>query len=129
MVNVSSVSALLPHTNPLPYSTAKAALDAFSRGLAEKVAGAGVRVNVVTPGTTRTNLVTGADGFMAQVAAAMGVEHSALLTELNQDGRITGELIEPAEIARVIVLLSSPTMPSAVGSNWALHAGSLKMPS
>lgn len=129
VVNVGSTSALLPHTNPLPYSAAKAALNAFSRGLAEKVAGTGVRVNVVTPGTTRTNLVVGEDGFMAQVAAAIGMEHSALLAERNgQDGPITGELIDPAEIARVIVLLSSPTLPSAVGSNWALHAGSVKMP-
>lgn len=129
VVNVSSISTHLPHTNPLPYSAAKAALNTFSRGLAELVAGAGVRVNVVTPGTTRTNLVVGEDGFIAQVAAALGVEHSALLADRNQqDGPITGELIDPAEIARVIVLLSSPTLPSAVGSNWALHAGSLKMP-
>lgn len=88
-----------------------------------------MRVSVVTPGTTRTNLVVGADCYMAQVAAALGVEHAALLADrYGQDGPITGELIDPAEIARVIVLLSSPTMPSAVGSNWALHAGSLKMP-
>lgn len=130
VVNVGSDSTQQPHTNPLPYPTAKAALNAFSRGLAEKVAGSGVRVNVVTPGSTRTNIVVGEDGFVAQVAAAMGVEHSALLADLTrQNGQITGELIDPTEIARMIVLLSSPTMPSAVGSNWALHAGALKMPS
>jgi hypothetical protein len=41
---------------------------------------------------------------------------------------VTGALVEPSEIARVIVLHSSPTMPSAFGSNWAIHGGALKTP-
>jgi len=40
---------------PLQYAAARAALNAFSRGLAEKVAGVGV--NVVTPSGTRTDLM------------------------------------------------------------------------
>jgi NAD(P)-dependent dehydrogenase (short-subunit alcohol dehydrogenase family) len=129
VVNVSSDSALQPHTAPLPYPAAKAALNAFSRGLAERVAALGVRVNVVTPSATRTNLLVGEDGFTAQVAAAMGMDHATLLASYpQQQGMVTGELIDPFELARAIVLLSSPTMPSAVGSNWAVHAGSLKTP-
>src|SRR4051812_8349675 len=38
VVSISSDSALRPGAAPLPYATAKAALNAFSRGLAEKVA-------------------------------------------------------------------------------------------
>lgn len=129
VVNVGSDSSLMPHTVPLSYATAKAALNAFSRGLAEKVGGSGVRINVVTPGSTRTPLLTGEDGVAAKMAAAMGVGHAAVLEEFpRQNGLVTGQLIDPSEIARVIVLLSSPALPSAVGSNWALHAGSLKMP-
>jgi NAD(P)-dependent dehydrogenase (short-subunit alcohol dehydrogenase family) len=129
VVNISSDSSLMPHVAPLSYSTAKAALNAFSRGLAEKVGGSGVRVNVVTPGATRTPLLTGEDGLVAKMAAAMGVDHATVLQGfLSQNSVVTGQLIDPAEIARVIVLLSSPTLPSAVGSNWTLHAGSLKMP-
>ncbi|MEV4150824.1 SDR family NAD(P)-dependent oxidoreductase [Amycolatopsis sp. NPDC049691] len=129
IVNVGSSSSLLPHTAPLSYAVAKAALNAFSRGLAEKVGESGVRVNVVTPGATHTPLVTGEDGVTAKLAAAVGVDHAAVLEEFpRQNGLVTGQLIDPSEIARVIVLLSSPTLPSAVGSNWALHAGSLKMP-
>lgn len=129
VVNVSSDAALMPHSAPLPYSTAKAALNAFSRGLAEQAAATGVRVNVITPSATRTSLITGADSITAKVAAANGVDHDTFLAAFpEQVGQLTGGLIDPAEIARAIVLLSSPALPSAVGSNWALHAGSLKTP-
>ncbi len=129
VINVSSESALQPHTVPLPYSGAKAALNAFSRGLADNVAPLGVRVNVVTPSATRTELLVGENGAVAHMAAALGVDAaSALETLPEQAGLVTGRLIDPSEIARAIVLLASPTMPSAVGSNWAVHAGALKMP-
>jgi NAD(P)-dependent dehydrogenase (short-subunit alcohol dehydrogenase family) len=41
---------------------------------------------------------------------------------------VTGKLIEPAEIARAVLLLASPAMPSAVGSNWIVDGGVLKTP-
>jgi NAD(P)-dependent dehydrogenase (short-subunit alcohol dehydrogenase family) len=127
VVNISSDSAREPHRAPLSYAAAKAALTAFSRGLAEKVAGSGVRINVVTPSGTSTSLMEGADGFGAQLAAHLGVDHSTLLAALpGQSGMLTGRLIDPDEIARVVLLLSSPTMPSAIGSNWAVHAGATK---
>lgn len=43
-----------------------------------------------------------------------------------EQGMLTGRLIEPDEIARAVLLLSSPTMPSAIGQNWSVDAGSQK---
>jgi NAD(P)-dependent dehydrogenase (short-subunit alcohol dehydrogenase family) len=127
VVNISSQTARQPAGVPLHYAAAKAALNAFSKGLAEKLAPTGVRVNVVTPASTRTDIVMGEDGYIAQVAAHLGVEHSALLAGLpQQTGMVTGTLIEPDEIARAILLLASPAMPSAVGVNWPVDGGSLK---
>jgi NAD(P)-dependent dehydrogenase (short-subunit alcohol dehydrogenase family) len=127
IVTISSDSALRPGATPLPYATAKAALNAFSRGLAEKVGAQGVRVNVVTPGGTRTHLMEGQDGYAAQLAAHLGIDHAALLAAMpGQGGMLTGTLIEPDEIARAVLLLSSPTMPSVIGSNWLVDAGSTK---
>jgi NAD(P)-dependent dehydrogenase (short-subunit alcohol dehydrogenase family) len=127
VVNISSSSARDPHTAPLPYAAAKAALNAFTRGLAESAGRMGVRINAVTPGGTRTDLLVGADGFAADIAANLGMEHSALVAALpEQMGMLTGELIDPSEIARAVVLLSSPTMPSAIGSNWTVHGGAMK---
>ncbi|MEV6630708.1 SDR family NAD(P)-dependent oxidoreductase [Actinoplanes sp. NPDC051470] len=127
VVTIGSTAARDPRGGPLPYVAAKAAVTAFSRGLAEKYAGAGVRFNVVTPGTTRTDVFESKDGYAAQLATHLGLEHAALVAALpTQNGMLTGAMIEPDEIARAVLLLSSPTMPSAVGSNWLVDGGALK---
>ncbi|MQY21675.1 SDR family oxidoreductase [Nocardia macrotermitis] len=129
VVNTSSAGARDPRGVPLSYAAAKAGLNAFSRGLAEKVAESGVRVNVVSPGSVRTPMVVGADGYVGRLAASMGVDHDTLIAAMPaQSGMVTGTLIEPAEIARAVVLLASPRMPSAVGSNWIIDGGTLKTP-
>ncbi|MEV7871067.1 SDR family NAD(P)-dependent oxidoreductase [Streptomyces sp. NPDC088124] len=129
VVNISSQNARDPRNAPLSYSAAKAALNAFSRGLAEQVAASGVRVNVVTPSGTRTPMLTAEDGFGADLAARRGIDQDALLAMVPQQaGMVTGTLIDPAEIARAVLLLASPTMASAVGSNWVVDGGALKTP-
>ncbi|GAA3574683.1 oxidoreductase [Amycolatopsis ultiminotia] len=127
IVNISSSAARRPGHAPLPYSAAKAALNIFSRGLAERVAQEGVRVNTVSPAATRTPAMAGEGGYLSQVAGALGVEHADLVAGLPKEvGMLTDSLIEPDEIARAVLLLSSPTMPSAIGSNWVVDAGSVK---
>jgi NAD(P)-dependent dehydrogenase (short-subunit alcohol dehydrogenase family) len=127
VVNISSEAARRPGGGPLHYSAAKAALNAFSRMLAEKMAPHGVRVNTVTPSGTRTPQVVGPDGYGARVAAHLGVGHAELLATLpQQNGMLTGDLIDPAEIARAVLLLASPAMPSAIGANWHVDAGVVK---
>ncbi|WP_329051136.1 SDR family NAD(P)-dependent oxidoreductase [Amycolatopsis sp. NBC_01488] len=129
IVNISSSSARDPRGVPLSYAAAKAGLSAFSRGLAEKLGETGVRVNVVTPGATRTAILTSPDGYMGRLSASMGIDHESLLAAIpEQSGMVTGKLIEPVEIARAVLLLASPTMPSAVGSNWSVDGGVLKTP-
>ncbi len=39
---------------------------------------------------------------------------------------LTGTLIDPAEIARAVLLLASPVMPSTIGENLGVDAGSVK---
>ncbi|MFC9428351.1 SDR family NAD(P)-dependent oxidoreductase [Streptomyces sp. NPDC056987] len=129
VVSISSQNARDPRGVPLAYSAAKAALNVFSRGLAEQVAESGVRVNVVTPSGTRTPLLTGEDGFGAVMAAHMEVDQEVLLAMVPQQaGMVTGALIDPAEIARAVLLMASPTMASVVGSNWVVDGGALKTP-
>jgi NAD(P)-dependent dehydrogenase (short-subunit alcohol dehydrogenase family) len=127
VVNISSDSARRPGAAPLPYTAAKAALNAFTRQLAERVASSGVRINAVSPSATRTNLVAGKDGYIAQVANSVGVDHDTLVAGLpKQNGMLTETLIDPSEIARAVLLLASPTMPSAIGANWFVDAGATK---
>jgi NAD(P)-dependent dehydrogenase (short-subunit alcohol dehydrogenase family) len=52
VVHVSSGAARLPRPASLPYTASKAALSAYSKGLAVEVGRQGVRVNCVLPGSS-----------------------------------------------------------------------------
>jgi short-subunit dehydrogenase len=56
IVNVSSITARYPGACFAHYAAAKAALEAFSEGLAQEVAAFGVRVALVIPGQVRTGI-------------------------------------------------------------------------
>lgn len=124
VVNVSSDSARRPHTAPLPYSAAKAALNAVTKGLSEEFGPNGVRFNTVTPSSTRTALWEGEQSFGAGLAGAMNLTQQELVAALPaQSGMITGRMIEPREVATAIAYLASPLAASVHGANWAVDAG------
>jgi hypothetical protein len=62
------------------------------------------------------------------MAASLGVDRDTLVASVpKQTGMHTDTLIDPAEIARAVLLLASPTMPSAIGGNRAVDAGATKV--
>lgn len=127
IVNVSSNGARLPHAGPTPYTTAKAALTAFGKALAEEFGPRGVRVNTVSPGVTRTALWESPDGYGASLAAAVGVSHEDLLAGLpGTTGMVTGRLVEPAEVAALIAYLASPLAGSTTGTDHLIDGGAVK---
>ncbi len=127
IVNVSSNGARMPTAGPVPYTTAKAALTAFGKALAGEFGPQGVRVNTVSPGPVRTALWESAEGYGGQLARQLGVPHEALLAGLpDQQGMLTGRLIEPTEVADLIVQLCSPRAASIIGADYLIDAGILK---
>jgi NAD(P)-dependent dehydrogenase (short-subunit alcohol dehydrogenase family) len=58
IVNVSSISAHLAHSELTAYSVSKAGLLALTRMMAFELAPVGIRVNAVTPGTIDTEFVS-----------------------------------------------------------------------
>jgi len=124
IINVSSDSARRPATAPLPYGAAKAALNAFGKGISEEFGPQGVQVNTISPTATRTALWEGEQSFGADVAAAMGVSQRQMIEAMPaQMGMLTGRLIQPEEIANAIVYLASPLASSVHGANWVIDAG------
>lgn len=124
IINVSSNAARSPATAPLPYGAAKAALNAFGKGISEEFGPQGVRVNTVTPAATRTALWDGEQSFGADLAAAMGMSQEQMIEAMPaQMGMLTGRFIEPEEIANAIVYLASPLASSVHGTNWVIDAG------
>lgn len=127
IVNISSVGARMPHSGPVPYTTAKAALTAFGKALAEEHGDQGVRVVTVTPGPTRTSLWTDPNGFGAAVAAAQGVPHADLLAGLaTASGIRSGQLIEPEQVASLVAYLASPQAASMTGQDYLIDGGAIK---
>ncbi len=60
IVNVSSMAATIGgRAGASAYAASKAAVDAFTTGLAREVAKSGIRVNAVRPGMTRTDMTSG----------------------------------------------------------------------
>lgn len=127
VVNISSIGARMPHTGPVPYTTAKAALTAFGKALAEEYGDQGVRVVTVTPGPTRTSLWTDPHGFGAAVAAAQGISHADLLAGLAAASGIrSGQLVEPEQVASLVTYLASPLAASITGQEYLVDGGAVK---
>ncbi|WP_238326888.1 SDR family oxidoreductase [Paenibacillus graminis] len=94
IINTSSIQAYEPSPILLDYATTKAAINTFSKSLAQQVAGKGIRVNVVAPGPVWTPLqVSG--GQPTEVLKDFGAK-----TPLGRPG-------QPAEMAPAYVFLAS----------------------
>jgi putative oxidoreductase len=127
IVNVSSVGARMPARGPVDYSTAKAALTALGKALAEEFGPLGVRVNTVTPGPTRTGIYEDPDGYAAGKARARGVDHQTYLAQVPGGmGMTTGRLIEPQDVAELIAFLASDVASSIVGADYVIDGGAIK---
>ena len=110
IVNVSSVAATLGSPGEyVHYAATKAAIETFTIGLAREVAGEGIRVNAVAPGTVETEIhAAGGDPDRpARVAARIPL------------GRVGG----PEEIAAAIIWLLSPAASYTTGAVLKVSGG------
>ncbi|WP_030559257.1 SDR family NAD(P)-dependent oxidoreductase [Streptomyces aureocirculatus] len=127
IVNISSNGARTPHAGPVTYTTAKAALTAFGKALAEEFGPQGVRVNTVSPGPVRTDMWESPDGYGAELAKSMGLEQEQLLAHLPAAmGMVTGRLVHPDEVAALVAYLASPLAGSTTGADHIIDGGAIK---
>ncbi len=103
MVNISSIAATLgaPHEY-VHYAATKAAVEAFTVGLAREIAAGGIRVNAVSPGTAFTDIH----------AAAGEPDRPARIVSRVPMGRIG----EPDEIAESVLWLLSDKASYVTGA-------------
>ncbi|MGN9841930.1 SDR family NAD(P)-dependent oxidoreductase [Nonomuraea sp. H19] len=127
IVNISSNGARMPHAGPITYTTAKAALTAFGKALAEEFGPRGVRAVTISPGATRTALWEAPDGYGAALAASLGIGHEELLAGLpSNTGMTTGRFVAPEEIAALVTYLASPHAGSVNGADYVIDGGAIK---
>ena len=116
IVNVASVQAYWSHQGAVAYSASKGGIVAFTRALALDHAREGIRVNAVAPGTVLTPMVRDA-------AQRSNPENpDAALAEFAQTHPI-GRLIQPEEVASVILFLASDRAGVVTGITMPVDGG------
>ncbi len=102
IVTVSSNAAATPRAGMAAYAASKAAVTQFSRCLGLELAPHGIRVNIVSPGST--------DTAMQQAMWALGSSREAVIAGDAARWRLgipLAKIAEPDEIARAVLFLLS----------------------
>lgn len=111
VVTIASTSAFTASSTPMAiYDASKAAVRMLTVAAAHEVAGTGVRVNAVAPGTVGTELVR----------AVLTPEATERLT---RERIPMGRLAEPEEIAQAVAFLSSDAASYVTGHTLVVDGG------
>ena len=110
IVNSTSVQAYKPSPGLLDYASTKAAINAFTKALAQQVAAKGIRVNAVAPGPVWTPL---------QVSGGQPQEKLPSFGEQTPLGRAG----QPAEMAPAYVFLASAESSYVIGETLSANGG------
>jgi short-subunit dehydrogenase len=113
IINISSVSGRIPAPILGAYHASKYALEALSDALRMEVAGFGVRVVVVEPGTIRTEFASRA---LAEATAARGAStrYAAVYARTSElEARFDRLASDPAPVVRAIVRACTARRPAA----------------
>ncbi len=117
VVHISSGAARIARPESLAYTASKAALNAYSKGLATEVAARGVRVNAVSPGLISTSRII-------ELAAEQGTDPETMTRGIAQDLQIPlGRAGTPEELAQLVTFLVSPGASYIVGTNILVDGG------
>ncbi|MBE0010576.1 MULTISPECIES: SDR family oxidoreductase [unclassified Arthrobacter] len=110
IVNSTSIQAYSPSSTLLDYASTKAAINNFTKGLAEQLAPKGIRVNAVAPGPIWTPLQV-SDG-----------QPKDKLPEFGKDTPL-GRAGQPTELAPAYVFLASSESSYVVGETLNVNGG------
>ena len=107
IVNISSVHAHETTRNVVPYATSKGAMEAFTRGFSEEIAGKKLRINCVAPGAVDTPMLWNNPNIKS------GVE------------QVKGAIGKPEDIAAAVCFLAAPEARFITGTTLVVDGGRL----
>lgn len=124
IINISTGAAKQPIWEmTMSYSSAKAALNAYSKALANELGPKGIRVNLVSPGVVKTPLML---EFIENIATASNIPvDEAFKVVMDKVGVPLGRMAEPEEIADIVTFLASPRAKYITGINYSVDGGAI----
>ncbi|GLW66468.1 oxidoreductase [Actinomadura rubrobrunea] len=122
VVNIASDSAVVIPAEMIHYGMTKTALLAVTRGFAKEAAGSGVTVNSVIAGPTHT---AGVEEFVYELVDKdlPWEEAQRVFMRQYRPQSLLQRLIEPEEIANMVVYLSSPLASATTGGALRVDGG------
>lgn len=124
IVNISTGAAKLPFWEmTMSYSSAKAALNIYSKALANEVGPKGIRVNVVSPGVVKTPVML---DFIEDIAKSSNISvDEAFKSVMDKVAAPIGRMAEPEEIASLVAFLVSSEANYITGINYSIDGGAI----
>ena len=117
IVNMSSVHGLIASPNKSAYIAAKHGLVGLTKAAAVEAGPHGVTVNAVCPSFVRTPLV---ENQLPDLARASGVALEDVVEQVVLAQASVKRLIEPEEVAELVLFLASDAASAVTGSAYAI---------
>jgi NAD(P)-dependent dehydrogenase (short-subunit alcohol dehydrogenase family) len=119
IVTVASTAGLKGYAYSAAYTAAKHGAVGLMRALAAELAGTNITANAVCPGFTDTDLVARSVATISAKTGRSAEEARADLAHFNPQGR----LIDPQEVASIVLWLCLPEQRSMTGQAIAIAGG------
>ena len=110
IINMSSISWMIPGTSLPAYNTAKAGIVGLTRTLAHELGPDGIRVNCVLPGaimTERQRRLWFTETYQAEILSRQALKR----------------MIQPEEVARLLLFLSADDSAAITNQSYIIDAG------
>lgn len=110
IINLGTIATEAPVSGQNLYITAKAAVSGYTRSLSAELASSNIQANVVLPRMTETSLIASLPRSLVEKLA---------------EESVAGRLLQPIEVAKVIVFLASDWSNPISGQRFALNQGEM----
>ncbi|MBI2606124.1 MAG: 3-hydroxybutyrate dehydrogenase [Deltaproteobacteria bacterium] len=120
IVNVASIHGLVASPCKPAYITAKHGLLGFTKAAALEGGAHGITVNAICPAYVRTPLV---DNQIADQAKSLGIPAEDVISKVMLGPAAIKHLIEPGEVAEMVLYLCSDAARSVTGASWTIDLG------